>query len=835
MAKDIGTTGRALKHSASVLSLVSGVFIACAPATAQDTEPQAEDAAGQEIIVTGTRRDGVTAIESARPVDIVSSDTLERQGSSNLNDALKTAVPSLNVQKFVAQDGSAFVRPFSLRGLPPDQTLVLVNNKRRHRSALVQITNQPLAAGAQGADLSTIPSNAIKSIEVLRDGAAAQYGSDAIAGVINFRLKDDRDGPTVSARYGQYYEGDGQDLTLQANAGLPLTADGFFNISGEYVRAKPTSRGAQRPDAQALINAGNTAVPVPAQRWGNVNTESARLFINSEVQASDSATAYLFGNYSWSTGDTEFFYRNPVTRTDIFRSVPLNTTLGGPRFTFATQFPGGFTPIFGTEIKDLSLAGGLKGETGGLSYDFSAVLAQNSIKYRLSNTVNPSLGPNSPTSFNPGKVEQRETQFHADFVYPWEVGFFEPLNIAFGGEFRRETFEITAGDVASYVAGPFARVIDPNTGLPTGLAVGSSGFPGYDPSTAGTFSRSNWAAYLDVEGEIANGLTLGVAGRYEDFSDFGSTFNWKVSGRYELTDWLALRASYSTGFRAPTPGQSNISDVATNIDLVTGGLLLTATRPPTDPVALFYGAQPLDREKSKNIAAGIVFDLPGGWIFTLDYFNIKVDQRIALTSRIPISAADRAAMLARGINPGDVQSVRFFGNFFDSKTEGFDAVFAKTWRFDSGFNLGLTASLNYTSSAVTNIRDARAVDRERRIEIGAFNPKWRGNVSANLEKGPFSALVRGSYYGKWTDAVANAVPTANSFDQTFSSKILVDLELGYDINDTFRLAVGADNVFDVYPDKDRRIGQNNNGIVYPQFSPFGFSGGFWYVRGTAKF
>lgn len=821
--------------SVSAVALLAGSLFMVAPAAAQDAEQKAEDAAGQEIIVTGTRRDGVTAIESARPVDIVSSDTLERQGSSDLNDALKTAVPSLNVQKFVAQDGSAFVRPFSLRGLPPDQTLVLVNNKRRHRSALVQITNQPLAAGAQGADLSVIPSIAIKSIEVLRDGAAAQYGSDAIAGVINFRLKDDRDGLTVSARYGQYYEGDGQDLTLQTHAGLPLTADGYFNISGEYVRAKPTSRGAQRPDAQALINAGNTAVPVPAQRWGNVNTEAARLFINSEVQASDNATAYLFGNYSWSTGDTEFFYRNPVTRTDIFRSVPLNNVPGGPRFTFATQFPGGFTPIFGTEIKDLSLAGGLKGETGGLSYDFSAVLAQNSIKYRLSNTVNPSLGPNSPTSFSPGKVEQRETQFHADFVYPWEVGFFEPLNIAFGGEFRRETFEITAGEVASYVAGPFARVIDPNTGLPIGLAVGSSGFPGYDPSTAGTFSRSNWAAYVDVEGEMAKGLTLGVAGRFEDFSDFGSTFNYKVSGRYELTDWLALRGSYSTGFRAPTPGQSNIADVATNIDLVTGGLLLTATRPPTDPVALFYGARPLDREKSKNIAAGVVFDLPGGWVFTVDYFNIKVDQRIALTSRIPITAADRAAMLAQGINPGDVQSVRFFGNFFDSKTEGVDAIFAKTWRFDSGFKLGLTASVNYTKSAVTNIRDARAVDRERRIEIGAFNPKWRGNVSANIEKDAFSALVRASYYGKWTDAVANAVPTANSFDQTFGSKVLVDLEVGYDINDMFRLAVGADNVFDVYPDKDRRIGQNNNGIVYPQFSPFGFSGGFWYVRGTAKF
>lgn len=789
-----------------------------------------------DIIVTGTRRAGITAVESARPVDIVSSDTLSRQGSSNINDALKTAVPSLNVQKFVGQDGSAFVRPFSLRGLPPDQTLVLVNNKRRHRSALVQITNQPLAAGAQGADLSVIPSIAIKSIEVLRDGAAAQYGSDAIAGVINFRLKDASEGLELVARYGQYYEGDGEDYTVQANAGLPLTADGFFNISGEYVRSKPTSRGAQRPDAQALIDAGNTAVPVPAQRWGNVNSEAARLFINAEVAAGDDATAYLFGNYSWSSGNTEFFYRNPVTRRDVFASVPLTNVPGGPRFSFATQFPGGFTPVFGTEIKDLSLAGGLKGETRGLSYDLSAIIAQNTIQYKLSNTVNPSLGPDSPTSFRPGKVAQRETQFHADFSYPWETGIFaEPLNIAFGAEFRRETFEITAGDVASYVAGPYARVIDPDTGQPIGLAVGSSGFPGYDPSTAGTFSRRNWAAYVDLEGDIARGLTLGLAGRYEDFSDFGSTFNWKASGRYEITDWFAVRGSVSTGFRAPTPGQSNISDVATNVDLNSGGLLLTATRPPTDPVAQFYGARPLDREKSKNIAAGVVFDLPGGWVFTVDYFNIKVEDRIALTSRIPITAADRAAMLAQGVDPGDVQSVRFFGNFFDTRTEGVDAVFSKNWRLDSGLNLGLTASLNYTKNRVTNVRDPRAVDRERRIEISAFNPKWRGNITASVESGPFSAQLRTSYYGKWTDAVPNAVPTANAFDQTFGTQWLVDLEVGYDITENFRLAVGADNLFDVYPDKDRRPGQTLNGIVYPQFSPFGFSGGFWYARGTMKF
>lgn len=347
-------TGASVLRSVSVTALLVAMT-ASGTAWAQEQADATKDSAqsDQMIIVTGTRREGVTYLESARPVDIISADVIAKQGASNLNDVLRTAVPSLNVQQFVGQDGSAFVRPFSLRGLPPDQTLVLVNNKRRHRSALVQITNQPLAAGAQGPDLSSIPTIAIKSIEVLRDGAAAQYGSDAIAGVINFRLKDGSDGLTMSARYGQFYEGDGEDLTLAANAGFKL-AEGFINLSGEYVRAKPTSRGAQRPDAQALINAGNSAVKVPAQRWGNVNTEAARLLLNAEMPASDTATVYLFGNYAWSTGDTEFFYRNPNTRTDIFRSVPLNNQPGGPRFNFNSIFPGGFAPIFGTDIEDLS-------------------------------------------------------------------------------------------------------------------------------------------------------------------------------------------------------------------------------------------------------------------------------------------------------------------------------------------------------------------------------------------------------------------------------------------------------------------------------------------------
>ena len=807
-----------------------------APAVAEPHEDAAPPEPTAEIVVTGTRRSGVTVVDSVRPVDVVNSELLEKSGASNLNDALRSAVPSLNVQKFSAQDGSAFIRPFSLRGLPPDQTLVLVNGKRRHRSALVQISNQPLAAGAQGPDLSSIPSIAIDRIEVLRDGAAAQYGSDAIAGVVNFRLKRAADGLTVIGRYGQFYKGDGQDYTLQANLGLPLTDNGFFNVSAEYVRSKPTSRGAQRPDAAALAAAGVAGVPNPAQNWGNINSEAARVFFNGELGLGETAQLYAFGNYGWSYSDFEFFYRNPNARADIFTSVPLTATPGGARFTFRTDYPGGFTPLFGSRIEDASVSGGIKGELGGLSYDLGAGIARNEVAYRLSNTVNASLGPNSPRSFRPGAVTQRETRLNADFVYPLETGAFAtPLNIAFGAEWRRERFGIVAGDPLSYAVGPFARVFDPDAGRFIGLAPGSSGFPGYDPSTAGGFARSNWATYLDLETDVTRGFTLGAAARYERFSDFGGTFNWKVSSRLEVTDWFALRAGYNTGFRAPTPGQSNISDVATSIDVTTGGLLLVATRRPSDPIAQFYGARPLDRETSKNISAGAVFDLPGGYVFTLDYFNIKVQDRIALTSRIAITPADRLALIARGTDPGDLQSVRYFGNFFDTRTEGFDAIFSKAWRLGEGTRFNLSAALNYTTNRVTDVRDPRAIDRERRIEIGTFNPKWRGSLTGTVESGRFNGLLRASYFGKWTDAVPNAVPTATSFDQTFGAKVLIDAEIGYDLSRNFRLAVGADNLFDVYPDRDRRPGQTANGIVYGQFSPFGFSGGFWYVRGTAKF
>ena len=341
------------------------------------------------------------------------------------------------------------------------------------------------------------------------------------------------------------------------------------------------------------------------------------------------------------------------------------------------SFPGGFSPIFGSDIEDQSLVAGVRGEAAsGFRYDFSGAFGQSDVEFRLRNTINPSLGPASPFEFDAGALSQLEKNANADFVYPWNVGgFASPVNLAFGAEYRREQFEIEAGEPASYEAGPFASVLDPDTGTRIGLAVGSSGFPGFSPQAAGDFSRNNWAVYVDLEADVTDRLSTGIAMRQEDFSDFGSTFNWKVSGRFEFTDAVAVRASVNTGFRAPTPGQSNISDVQTNIDVATARVLLTATLPPTNPISQFFGARALEPEESFNIAAGIVLTPLERLLVTLDYFNIEVDDRVGVTGNIVITPADRAGLAAAGITGADsFERIRFFGNFFDTRTEGVDLV-----------------------------------------------------------------------------------------------------------------------------------------------------------------
>ncbi len=787
----------------------------------------------QDIVVTGTRRNDLTAAESPTPIDILSSDQLLNQGSSDTNDILRKQVPSLNIQRLVSNDGAVFTRPFSLRGLPPDQTLVLVNGKRRHRGATVQFTNIPYIRGSQGPDLAAIPSIAIGQLEVLRDGASANYGSDAIAGVLNFRLRDDRDGGTLIARYGQYYEGDGADWLVQGNIGLPFTPQGFVNISGEYVKTRKTSRGIQRPDAQALIDAGVKGVPVPAQRWGNPDAEAARIFVNAGVELGDDMEFYSFGNYSWSAGTTGFFYRHPAT-SFIATSIPLTNQPGGPRFSFRDKYPGGFTPDFSATIRDAAIAGGIRGKMlGDLAYDMSLSYGTNSAAYRISNTVNPSLGLSSPTEFGAGKLQQRELNLNIDLSYPIELGLASPVNLAGGLEFRRETYEITIGEPASWAVGPYASVLDPDTPNPTdrvGLPVGASGFPGFSPIQAGTFARSNWATYGALEGDLTDWLSYGFAARYEDFSDFGSTFNWKVNGRVKFSEAIAVRGSINTGFRAPTPGQSNAANVQTNIDSVTGAPLTAGILPPLNPVARFLGATPLKPEDSFNIAAGLVLTPASRLTFTLDYFNIKVKDRIALSGNFTLTQAQRDQLEALGIPGGaSFQQVNFFTNSFDSRTQGVDAVL--TWGFDMlGGKATLMANANYTSTKIIRASTVITTDRERLLELEGFVPKWRGNLALTYAGDRFGFTARGSYYGKWTDY--GAIPSA---DQTGGAEWLFDAEVSYKLSDRFTLAAGAENIFDNYPDRERRASQTASGIDYMRFAPTGFNGGFWYLRGTAKF
>lgn len=813
-------------------TLLIGLVAATGVAQGQDTEDTFEI---EEVVVTGSRRPSRSAAQSLVPIDVIGGEALGKHGYSDLTDVLRTQVVSLNVQRFVTNDGAVFQRPFTLRGLAPDQTLMLINGKRRHRAATIQFSRLPLTLGAQGPDLATIPSNAISQLEVLRDGAAAQYGSDAIAGVVNLKLSEESEGIRVGARYGQFYEGDGEDMQLQANIGMPLTDDGFFNVALEYGNSKTTSRGAQRPNAQALIDEGNTAVADPAQRWGNPDTEAFRSFFNGGFKLNDTMEAYFFGNYSVADATTGFFYRHPVSRTNVFASVPLTDEPGGERFSFAEIFPGGFSPRFSAKSVDWSVAAGTRGELAeDVNFDLSFYHGDNLVDYHIGNTVNPSLGPESPTEFDPGTVGQNETTVNLDLTYSMDNDVFaSPLNVAGGVEYHREAYKVTLGDPASYEIGPYAAYIDPDTGLPgQSLQVGSNGFPGFSPLEVGKWDRWNYAMYLDMEADVTDRLSAGVAVRYEDFSDFGTTFNWKVSGRFQISDGFAIRGSANTGFRAPTPGQANVAQTSTNINLDTGDVISSGIVPPTNPVAGFFGAEPLTVEKSFNFAGGVVLNLSDLSV-TIDYFNIELKDRISVSGDIPIGDAERDALVAAGVPAGgSFEQIRFFTNAFDTKTQGVDFVVTYPLEFDNGGSLDLMTTLNYTDTKVTKIRNATAINRERELEISDFVPHYRALVQGAYRNGPFSLLLRGNYYGKWTDYGGNP---DGSGDQTSGAEWLVDLEVGYDVRENVTLTFGAENIFDNFPDKELRQGNINSGIVYPRFAPTGFNGGFWYLRVNAEF
>lgn len=794
----------------------------------------------EEVVVTGSRAKPRSVFDSAVPVDVVSGDDFVNQGDTDLSNLLRNVVPSYNVNAQPISDAATIVRPANMRGLAPDHTLVLVNGKRRHRAAVIYWLGNGVADGAQGPDISPIPSVALKQVEVLRDGAAAQYGSDAIAGVMNFRLKDAAEGGSLEVRYGEYYEGDGDKMTVSGNVGMPFTDEGFVNVSFEYGNSDPTDRSIQRADAQALIDSGNTAISNPAQVWGSPEIKDEfKLMVNMGLDIGGGREFFAFGNYMSKEVEGGFYFRNPDTRGGVFTGdggvtrlvadltpddgqacpvVPvgddaaLQSIMANPNcFVFNELFPGGFTPRFGGEAIDAAITAGVRGVTANdLNWELSASYGMSDVSFGIKNTVNASMGPRTPTEFKPGDYTQEDVNFNADVSYALGVdAFASDLNIAGGVEWRQETFEITVGDEDSFRIGPYAS---------QGFSSASNGFPGFSPLAGGSFSRKNVAAYVDIEANITDPWLLGLAFRWEDFSDFGSTFNGKIATNFAITDEISIRGSFSTGFRAPTPGQSNAFNVSTEIDNATGNLVNNGTIPALSPIALQKGGQPLDPETSESMAFGVLFNFDS-FSITADVFSVKLEDRITVSQNFNLNAAEKAALVAQGVAGADsIDNFRFFTNDFDTTTSGIDVV--ATW----DLNLledptEFSVAYNYTETEVDKFTPG-IIDATRIRELQEGLPESRWNISANHQLDDWRFLLRLSYYNSYYDS---------EDDRTYGDEFIVDAEVEYHLSDSYAVTIGAQNLLDEYPDVNPN-GAEQTGRSYGQFNPAGFNGGFYYAR-----
>ncbi len=822
----------------------------------------------EEVVVigTGTRNAARSIVESPAPVDVISAAELANQGDTDVSNLIRNAVPSYNVNDQPISDAATLVRPANLRGLAPDHTLILVNGKRRHRASVITWLGNGISNGSQGADTAAIPALALRGLEVLRDGAAAQYGSDAIAGVMNFLLKDDAEGGAVEVRYGEYSEGDGEQITVAGNIGLPLGANGFLNLTGEFGQSDPTSRSSQRADAQGLIDAGYPDVPVPAMIWGRpIVDDDIKIFANYGLELTGTTELYGYANYNSKTVDGGFFYRNPTNRGGVYSLDggatmlvgDLNPDDGNPCpvvtfngvtpdpvafaevqaradcFAWQERIPGGFTPRFGGDVEDSAFLAGLRGEfTNGMTWDVSAYYGAHESDFFINNTVNASL-PDSPRDFDPGAYEQEDFNLNVDFSYALS----DTVNLAFGGEYRTEEFTIVPGQVESFTAGPLAD---------QGFSTSSNGFPGFPTATSGSFDRDNFAVYVDSEWDVSDAFLLTGAIRFEDFEDFGTTTNYKVGANYRFTDTFGMRGTFSTGFKAPTPGQSNASNTSTEL---TGGVLVNnGTIPPTNPVALRFGGRALEPEESTNFTLGAFF-AAGPFDVTIDYFNIDVEDRLNLSSERVLTPEQIAELEADGVpGAGDLTQFRFFTNDFDTNTEGWDIVATANTEWDNGASTDWSFAFNHTTTDVEDF-NTETINAMRIRQIEETTPDNRFSLTANTFNGDWRFLGRLSFYDEWYDSFEEDV---FGTDAVFDSEFILDLEVAYDFNDNTSLLLGVNNATNNKGQTTTSV--NNTGFVagspnapcptdcstvlgnqYSQYSPFGISGAFWYGRLSYSF
>lgn len=781
---------------------------------------------GEELVVVGSR---VTrsALETPVPVDVLGEEDIVDTGMVETSRIIQFLAPSFNHSTSTISDGTDIVRPSTLRGLGPDQTLVLINGKRRHTSALVHV-NGSVGRGTAGTDLNAIPASAIERIEILRDGASAQYGSDAIAGVINIVLRTATDKTNVTLNGGQHFAGDGENFQASVNHGFRLAETGYLNITAEYRDRGFTNRAGQDPRrifnfleqerGQPALSAGT---PDPREetfdrlnhRYGDAESENAYLFLNSSIPLSESTELYFFGGVSQREGTSGGFYRLPSQgRTNTF------------------IHPEGHLPFINTNVDDLSLSFGFNHRfENNWSLDASVTTGGNDFEFVITNSANTSLGPNSPDQANAGELSFDQTTINLDFL-----GLVGTSNLAFGAEYREDSYAIEAGEPASWIDGGFPDQFGGRA--PAGIQV----FPGFRPSNEVDESRDSVALYGDFETVVADKLTIGLAARYEDFSDFGDTLTGKLALRYAVSERFALRGSASTGFRAPSLHQQFFNNTSTQFVLVGSELvpLEVGTFRNDSGIVEAFGVPKLEEETSVNFSGGFVYRPRKNLSITADVFQIDIDDRIVISGLFRASNPQIAPLL----DPFGVSAAQFFTNAIDTETTGVDLVVAYFRELSGGARLQLTGAANWNETEV--VGDARTpaplaglgetlFDRRERAFIERGQPRELYNLALKYNRGRYGVQLRLNKFGSVVTVESPANP---DIDQTFSGKWLTDLDFSYELRKGIRFSVGGNNIFDVFPDRNRPEISFNGIFPYPRrTAPFGFNGGYYYARLSFNF
>jgi len=820
-------------------------------------------------VVVGSRARHTAAEQLAVPVDIFTAEDLTKQGVTETGQILQSLAPSINFPHQSVTDATDIVRPFTLRGLSPDQTLVLVNGWRRHQTALVNTFAYGTGAGSSGVDLNAIPSSAIDRIDVLRDGAAAQYGSDAIAGVVNMVLKEGQFTPFINTSVGRYhtanYPDDGTTVNLNGGWGIGV-GRGSLGLFAEFLDRQPTNRAwadiyedagtgvaDSIVDGQVIVK--RNPVPQPNHHWGDGLEKDVMTMANFRLPLNDRGTTelYSFGGYSFRKGTGNGYRRCAVDCA----------SLGGR--SWPEIYPFGYLPEFAPNVTDYSMAGGIRTATAGWSIDLGAAYGFNRFDYDVRNTLNVSLGPcldpanpcspgpdsipatgdeiANKTAFFAGRLQRDELTVGVNAVKTMTLGLPQPVNVAIGAAFRREGYQVSRGELASY--------IDGNHAAPGGgdARPYSQVFPGFRPQDESDTHRTNVGAYVDLETNLTPKFLTDLAARFENYSDFGSLVTGKLALKLQPSPRILFRAAGSTGFRAPGLGQSHFSHVSTN---VIGGVPTDVFTAPVDaPAARLFGSKPLREETSVNLSGGLAFSPNDNVTFTLDVFQIKINHRILLSATFDDSVT-QALLAANGF--ANISGIQYFTNGIDTRTRGIDLTGSLRMAAGQG-TVDWTAAVNYTKNKILRTDPLPAaldttgastetgiIDSVTYIGITEERPDWRGTLTGEYNLGRVHTLVRGSYYGKFSSAQPGYCDLCRD---SYGAKALFDAEIGYRFA-SIDLALGVRNLFDTYPDQPKSLtivdgvntakDYNNNFGVFPwaAASPFGYNGRYLYARAEMR-